>query len=68
MDQTKQVEQPSPRLNAMLDALVQQRNQSADEIVRLVGDLAEMQGQLAAAQARIAELEEKLRASGPGAG
>lgn len=45
----------------MLNALVQQRNQTADEVANLCGDLAE-------AREKIVELEaelEKLRAGSP---
>lgn len=41
------------RYAAMLNALVQQRNQTADEVANLCGDLAE-------AREKIAELEAKL--------
>jgi hypothetical protein len=45
------------RVTAMLNALVQQRNQTADEVVNLCGDLADAREKIATLEKRIAELE-----------
>lgn len=44
----------------MINALSQQRAQSADQAVMLAADLAVAQATIAARDARIAELEDKL--------
>jgi len=48
------------RAQAMINALSQQRAQSADQAVMLAADLAVAQATIAARDARIAELEDKL--------
>ena len=47
------------RFKAMVNALASQRNQTADEVVNLVGDLAQANEEIATLKARIAELEKK---------
>jgi hypothetical protein len=47
------IEGVNARLSAMLNALAMQRNQTADEVVNLLGDLAD-------AREKIVELEKKL--------
>lgn len=49
------------RYAAMLNALVQQRNQTADEVANLCGDLAEARERIATLEAEV----EKLRAGSP---
>lgn len=54
-------EQPLPaRVTAMLNALKQQRDQTADEVVNLAGDLADMRDEMKQKDARIAELEAQI--------
>lgn len=45
------------RFRAMMSALVQQRNATADEVANLCGDLAEANEEIARLKVRIAELE-----------
>ena len=45
------------RTKAVIEALAQQRNASADMICNLNGELADMREKLAAAEKKIAELE-----------
>lgn len=48
---------PFSRFKAMFMALSAQRNNTADEVVNLVGDLAEKDKEIAALKQRIEELE-----------
>lgn len=48
-----------PRFAAMMNALAQQRNQTADEVANLCGDLAEAREEIVTLKARIEELEKK---------
>lgn len=45
------------RVNAMLRALSLQRNQTADEVVNLLGDLAEARAEIVALKKRVEELQ-----------
>lgn len=48
----------SDRVKAMLNALVAQRNQTADEVVNLAGDLAEARREIADLKERLAKYED----------
>lgn len=54
--QPEKVDIPA-RIQAMLNALVSQRNATADEVVNLCGDLAEAREKIAKLEARIKELD-----------
>lgn len=54
-----QPEKVSERITAMLNALKAQRDQTADEVVNLCGDLAEAREKIAALEAKLATLEKK---------
>ena len=45
------------KTNAFINALAQQRNQALDAVAAVMADLAAVREELAAAKARIAELE-----------
>ena len=47
------------RISAMLNALVMQRNQTADEVVNLLGDLADAREKIAALEKELAGLRPK---------
>lgn len=50
------------RVDGMLEVFARQRNGALDDCVKMGGEIAELQGMLAARDEKIAELEKQLTA------